>query len=314
MKVSVIVPLFNKAPFVVRALDSIRAQTFADYEVIVVDDGSTDDGGQLVASCCDVRVRLVTQSNAGPGAARNRGIAEATGEFLAFLDADDEWTPGFLEKNLGLLARHGPEVAAVSSGYFQYPSGASTQTMWRKRGLADGLFRLTSFASPRFFVHLLAYFCPWNTVVRSEIIRQWGGFYSRGRCLYGEDSYLWLKVLLNETVAVNMEPLVRFHTEASALSKNLRGPRPVEPILTDPDEIYAACPEDLTGVLRKVLAIRALKTSCMLGYWGRWREARALLRRFCPWSTWRLPRFAAAQLCATPLGACAGLLCRLYRA
>jgi glycosyltransferase involved in cell wall biosynthesis len=311
MKVSVIIPLFNKAPYIVRALDSVRAQTFADYEVVVVDDGSTDGGASLVEGYPDDRVRLIVQKNAGPGGARNRGIAEASGEYLAFLDADDEWLPGFLEKSLGRLTQYGPEVAAISSGYVQHPGGLSTEAMWRKRGLREGVYRLTASTNPRFVVHLLAYFCPWNTLTRSDTARRWGAYYSKGKCLYGEDSYLWLKILLNETVAVSMEPLVRFHSEASALSKNLPGPRPVEPILYDPDDLYAACPEDLRVLLGKVLGIRALKTACMLGYWGRWREGRELLRKFCPWSSWRLPRFAVAQICATPLGACAGLFCRL---
>ena len=98
MRVSVIIPLYNKEPYVRRALSSIRAQTFEDFEVIVVDDGSTDEGARAVESFDDARVRLVHQQNAGPGAARNRGIAEARGELLAFLDADDEWTPTYLEE------------------------------------------------------------------------------------------------------------------------------------------------------------------------------------------------------------------------
>jgi hypothetical protein len=311
MRVSVVIPLYNKAPYVLRSLDSVFAQTFTDYEVIVVDDGSTDGGGAVVAACKDRRVRLISQKNAGPGAARNRGVAEARGDFIAFLDADDEWRPCFLERSLTLLEQYGPETACISSGYVQHPAGRSMEPMWRKRQLQGGTYRLDAAMNPQFVVHLLAYLCPWNTVARADKVRGWGGFYSKTRCLYGEDSFLWLKVLLNERIAVNLEPLVCFHTEASALSKNLRGPRPVEPILFDPGELYAACPPQLQELLRKVLAIRALKTACMLGYWGRWREGRGLLNKFCPWSSWRLPRFAVAQLCATPLGACAGLIWRL---
>jgi glycosyltransferase involved in cell wall biosynthesis len=122
MKVSVIIPLFNKAPYIQRALDSVRAQTFVDFEVIVVDDGSTDDGGSLATAYSDSRIRTIAQKNAGPGAARNRGIAEARGEYLAFLDADDEWMPGFLATSLALLTKYGPEVTAISSGYLQHPS------------------------------------------------------------------------------------------------------------------------------------------------------------------------------------------------
>jgi glycosyltransferase involved in cell wall biosynthesis len=311
MKVSVIIPLYNKAPFIRRALDSVLAQTFSDFEIVVVDDGSTDGGGDIVRACPDPRVRLITQANAGPGPARNRGIAASAGEFLAFLDADDEWLPGFLGKSVALLEKYGPEVASVSSGYLSFPAGRSARQMWEDRGLEDGVYRLRATTAPQFAVYLLAYLCPWNTVARADRVRRWGGYFSRGKCLYGEDSYLWLKFLLNEPVAINLEPLVRYHTEASALARNLAGPRPVEPILTHPQDLYAVCPHGLKDLLTKVLALRALKTVCMLGYWGKWREARALLNRFGGRSAWRLPRFGVAQLWASPVGAAAGLLCRM---
>ena len=111
VNVSVIIPLYNKAPFLRRALDSVRAQTYGDFEAILVDDCSTDGGGDLAAVYPDRRFRTISQKNAGPGAARNRGIAEARGQLLAFLDADDEWMPGFLEKSLACLAGHGPDIA-----------------------------------------------------------------------------------------------------------------------------------------------------------------------------------------------------------
>src|SRR5437762_2348532 len=91
VKISIIIPLFDKSAYIERALASIAAQTFDDYEVIVVDDGSRDDGPAKVRDWNDARVRLIQQPNAGPGAARNRGIAEARADWLAFLDADDEW-------------------------------------------------------------------------------------------------------------------------------------------------------------------------------------------------------------------------------
>ena len=127
LRVSVILPLYNKASYVRRALDSISAQTFKDFEAIVVDDGSTDEGARVVAEHKDARIRLVRQSNKGPGAARNRGAIAARGEFLAFLDADDEWLPEYLEESVNLLENYGSEVAAITSGYFEYPSGASRE-------------------------------------------------------------------------------------------------------------------------------------------------------------------------------------------
>ena len=99
MTASVIIPLYNKAPYIQRAFDSVLAQTFRDFELVVVDDGCTDGGAKIVARCSDPRVRIVRQTNAGPGAARNRGLREAQGELVAFLYADDEWLPEFLARS-----------------------------------------------------------------------------------------------------------------------------------------------------------------------------------------------------------------------
>ena len=304
-RVSVVIPLYNKEPFVRRALDSVAAQSFTDFELIVVDDGSTDGGARVVADYPDSRFRLVAQANAGPGAARNRGIAEARGEFLAFLDADDEWLPEYLEESVRLLERYG-EAATITSGYVEYPAGVSRERMWRARGIREGVQRLRPDTPPQLVVNMLAYVSPWSTVARADAIRRWGGFYDRERCLYAEDAHLWLKILLNEAFAFDLRPLVRFHQEASGLSKNLKGARPVEPFLLHPEEIEEACPTHLRTLLSRVLAARALKTACVLGYWGHWREARALKRRFSVPGSWRLPKYLPAQVCSTPLGAALG--------
>ncbi len=309
MKVSVVVPLYNKRRFIERALQSILGQSVSDFELIVVDDGSTDGSHELVEAVNDPRVRLFRQPNAGPGAARNRGIQEARGEFLAFLDADDEWEPDYLQESLRVLETD-PNVATVSHGYCLFPEGKPTTELWRRRQLADGVHRLSPETPPIFVVHLLAYMTAQGTVARTEVVRQHGGFYEANRCLYGEDSYLWLKVLLHHPVAVRLRPMWRFHVEASALSSNLRKARPVEPILTDPDEIFQTAPVSLTPLLKNVLAIRAIKTACMLSYWGKWREARKLLSRFCERSAWRWPKYAVAQLASTPIGALAGAVVR----
>jgi glycosyltransferase involved in cell wall biosynthesis len=94
--ISVIIPLYNKEKYVKRAIDSVLTQSYMDFEVIVVNDGSTDNGPEIVRQIHDTRIRLIDQKNAGVSAARNRGIREAKSTLMAFLDADDEWMPEFL--------------------------------------------------------------------------------------------------------------------------------------------------------------------------------------------------------------------------
>jgi len=310
VRVSVVIPLYNKERWVQRTLDSIAEQSLSDFEVLVVDDGSSDRGPIVVANYGDSRFRLITQQNAGPGAARNRGIAEARGEFLAFLDADDEWLPNYLEESTRLLDDWGESVASVTSGYLEYPSAISREPMWRGRGVAEGPFRLRPETPPLAAVYRLAYMTPPSTVVRARIARKWGGFYSRDRCVFGEDSYLWLKILLNETVAFHLAPIVRLHLDASELSHNRKGARPLEPFLLNPSEIEATCPSHLQDLLSKILAIRALKTACMLGYWGEWQKARSMRKRFSVPGDWKLPYYLPGMICGTPVGASLGQLTR----
>jgi glycosyltransferase involved in cell wall biosynthesis len=305
LKVSIVLPLYNKAPYVRRALDSIAAQTFSDFEVIVVDDGSTDDGASVVKNYLRLGIQLISQPNAGPGPARNTGIRQARGDLIAFLDADDEWLPTYLEESVNSLERFGPDVAAISSGYIEFPSGLSTENMWRRRGLKDGMFRVGPKTEAALVVSMLAYMTPPTTVTRAESFRRWKGFYE-SKSLFGEDAFFWLKLLLNETVACNLTPLVRIHREASGLSQNLGEARPVEPFLIDPSEIQAACPSHLQELLARILAIRAAKTACMLGYWGHWQEAKSLRQRYTGVKNWRLPYFVPAVVCSTPVGAFLG--------
>src|SRR5215469_428905 len=109
--VSVIIPAYNAAPVVGRAVASALAHTHAPHEILVVDDGSRDDIGGALAGF-PAPVRLLRKSNGGPGAARNFGAAVATGEWLALLDADDWWHPTKLERQLALAAAD-PAVALV---------------------------------------------------------------------------------------------------------------------------------------------------------------------------------------------------------
>jgi len=306
LKVSIVIPLYNKAPYVRRSLDSIAGQTFSDFEVIVVDDGSTDGGPAIVEDYAGLSIQMISQPNAGPGPARNTGVTRARGELIAFLDADDEWLPTYLEESVNLLDGFGPDVATISSGYIEFPSGTSRESLWRGRGIQDGLFRLIPETDPALAVSALAYMTPPSTLTRTEVFRKWKGFYSDEKSLFGEDAFFWLKVLLNETVAFNLKPLVRLHREASGLSNNLKGARPVEPFLSDPTEIESACPTYLRKLLARLLAIRAAKTACVLGYWGHWREAKLLMQRFTSAKNWRLPYHAPALVCSTPLGAVLG--------
>lgn len=122
-EISVVIPLYNKEKYIQRTLDSVLAQTFRDLEVIVVNDGSTDAGPEIVRQYDDPRFKLINQENAGVSSARNRGIKEAKAELIAFLDADDEWLPEFLRTIYSLKIRY-PEAGIYVTSYLMIePNG-----------------------------------------------------------------------------------------------------------------------------------------------------------------------------------------------
>lgn len=115
--VSVVIPAYNRAHTITRAITSVLTQDYDRFEIIVVDDGSSDSTCAMVEAMDDPRLRVVTQSNSGVAAARNRGIAEARGEFIAFLDSDDEWLPGKLAAQVDCFQRGSPRLGLVYTGF-----------------------------------------------------------------------------------------------------------------------------------------------------------------------------------------------------
>lgn len=167
-------------------------------------------------------------------------------------------------------------------------------------GIEEGLVTLTAETSAQRVVALIAYTNPSTVLARTESIRRWGGFHEEAS-RYGEDATLYLRMFLNEPLYFCSRPLVKMDVEASELCRNYRGVRPIEPFLLDANLLLDACPPPLLPVLERFLKIRACKTASVLGYWGEWRQARQLVRRFVATRDWRTPLFPVAVLSSSPL-------------
>ena len=130
--VSVIIPTYNRAHLIKRAIQSVLNQTVSDFELIIVDDGSDDDTASVVGSCIDDRIIYVKQKqNRGQNAARNKGLERATGYYIAFLDSDDEWMPLMLEK----------QITNIKKGY-----GPSCSYSWAGRKVSDDIIPVYPFS------------------------------------------------------------------------------------------------------------------------------------------------------------------------
>ncbi|HEY3697195.1 glycosyltransferase family A protein [Phenylobacterium sp.] len=196
--VSVVIPLFNKAAHVLRALRSVSAQTVPPHEVIVVDDGSTDAGPTLVAGLADPRIRLLRRSPPGPGgyAARNLGVSAAAAPWVAFLDADDAWKPDHLARLLAMIEVAPAEVGCVFTGFENlFSEGPPRSNPYSRLSRDRGVHRLGFDA----FLDgwLAAKDCPiWTGCVgfRRDLLTAVGLFPEK-RCLRGGDKDLWIRAL-----------------------------------------------------------------------------------------------------------------------
>lgn len=144
--VSIVVPLYNKAAYVAETIRSVLAQTYADWEMLIVDNGSTDGGADLARAFDDPRLRVVVSPRRGPGAARNYGVGLAQGEWVQFLDADDQLAPDQLEQQLATAARH-PEAMIVAGGWREYRADRPHQVVvQRPAGYGKGIAALRDLA------------------------------------------------------------------------------------------------------------------------------------------------------------------------
>ena len=277
--VSVIIPLYNKGKYIGRAIESVLGQSYQDFEIIVVDDGSTDDGPAIVRGYADKRIKPIRQTNAGPGAARNRAIEESSAELVGFLDADDEWTSEFLAKGIEMLNAQA-DCAMVIASYYMGEQRVNMTGQMRERGLGKGSWQINERITAGELRRTVDAFNTSMVLARKEIVQRYGGFYWKDHCTYGEDTYLWLQIFLNHKIYGLSEPLVWFHTEASELWFGRKDILPLKAVLTDPEKLYENCPAKYVKILDGCLSRYALTAACLRAGHGKGKCARKLLRQF----------------------------------
>lgn len=199
--VSVIIPAFNRAATIERSVCSVLTQDYASLEVIVVDDASTDGTVAVLSSCTDPRLRVVRQPvNGGAAAARNRGIQEARGSFVAFLDSDDEWLPGKLSRQMELFARADGRLGLVCTG-LEWVSAGNEKTVIRPE--REGMIYEAMLQSN------VLVGASGTAVIRRAVLDMIGGFDTQLPAI--EDYDFFLRICRLFEVACIPEPLARYH-------------------------------------------------------------------------------------------------------
>jgi glycosyltransferase involved in cell wall biosynthesis len=207
MRFSVIIPLFNKAPYVAKAIGSVLSQTFADYELIIVDDGSQDDSFSIAAKTVEGHgnCQVIHQENAGVSMARNNGVACSRGDYLCFLDADDWWAPTFLER-MDWLIREYPDAGIYGTNYFYVKNGRQRVCVTTGE---TGYINYCKVYSEKLQMPLTSI----TVAIPRQCFVAMGGF--KPSLKVGEDFDLWIRIALQNRVAFLNEPLAYYNQDAN---------------------------------------------------------------------------------------------------
>lgn len=220
---SVIIPLYNKAAYIERALQSVLSQTFQEFELIVVDDGSTDDpfaqlsviSQQLSVDDPEIykKVRVIQQQNQGVSTARNNGVKVAKYEYIAFLDADDWWESTYLEEMKSLIEDF-PEAGIYGCGYYKVKNGRYIRANigvepWFERGLIN----YCRVYAKTMYMPLTSI----SSILKKNIFEMEGGFKSSLKL--GEDFDLWVRVAMKYPVAFLNKSLAYYNQDVELLHR-----------------------------------------------------------------------------------------------
>lgn len=299
--VTVITAAYNCEKYLEECVRSVQAQALPPQAHIIVDDGSTDNGSNIAKQYLTDRDQLISQPNAGPGAARNRGIAAARGEYLAFIDADDEWVPCFLQRAIDAFRRAQGNLDVVSQGVISLPTNV-VRTPHRE--LSNQTLRLTPGSPGDTLSHILSLLGVGRIVTRTSLVLRLGGFYAADRVTRGEDT--WLFHLLAISASVYADPRVGliYHADAGQLYGDgrigYRDPT-LPPVVRCQQDLLRRCPPELRRALRAQLIRISLTTATRLLSQQRWRLgvpllARALFASLGVPATWRVAVVSVASV------------------
>jgi hypothetical protein len=219
MLFSIIIPLYNKAPYVAKAIHSVLGQTFSDYEFIIVDDGSKDNSAEMAANSINnhEQCRLIRQDNQGVSMARNNGVANSQGEYLCFLDADDWWEPTFLEEMAKLIEEF-PNAGIYGVNY-TIINETKHKTRVAQIGVENGFEKgyinyCQAYAKTMYMPLWTGAIC-----IPRNIFDEMHGF-PKGIKL-GEDFILWIHIALKYKVAFLNKPLAYYNQDVDVAHRGV---------------------------------------------------------------------------------------------
>lgn len=208
-KISIVIPLYNKAQSITHTLDSVLAQTYTDYEVVVVNDGSTDGSGEVVEQYIkdnpQSTIHLISKANGGVSSARNVGIRAAKSDYVALLDGDDIWEPTFLEEQVRLIQDF-PNAGIYGVNYAFIKGNTCTKC---NQGLGDGY---RGYVENYWTTSHNDLYCSNSVVIPKHVFEQLG--YFDERIHYSEDLDMWYRIILHYPIVFYDKVLAYYNQNA----------------------------------------------------------------------------------------------------
>ena len=212
---SVIIPLYNKAPYIAKAIESVLGQTYRDFEVIVIDDGSTDQSLEVAKTFENKSITIISQPNSGVSTARNNGVKLAKYPYICFLDADDWWHPTFLEEMKQLITDF-PDAGIYGSGYYIVKNG---QERIAPIGVSQGFERGIIDYCEVYAKTLCMPLTSISVVIPKHIFDEEKGFKSQLK--FGEDFDLWIRIALKHKVILVNKPLAYYNQDVDVNNRGV---------------------------------------------------------------------------------------------
>lgn len=204
---SVIIPLYNKAPYIAKAIESVLGQTYRDFEVIVIDDGSTDQSLEVAKTFENKSITIISQPNSGVSTARNNGVKLAKHPYICFLDADDWWHPTFLEEMKRLITDF-PDAGIYGSGYYIVKNGQERiAPIGVPQGFERGIIDYCEVYAKTLCMPLTSI----SVVIPKHIFDEERGFKSQLK--FGEDFDLWIRIILKHKAILVNKPLAYYNQD-----------------------------------------------------------------------------------------------------
>lgn len=212
--ISVVIPLFNKQDSIESTITSVLGQSYRDFELIIVNDGSTDRSADIVRQYDDPRIKLLEKRNGGVSSARNEGIKSAESEYVVFLDGDDLWEPGFLEE-ISRMIEDFPNAGIWGTSYYFLENGVRRTA---DKPLPDGYYGIVDNACWD-KAHI---YCSSAVCCKKSALERIGMFDER--IAYGEDLDVWWRIMLNYPAAFSNKPLAVYRFDESNRAMTRRKP------------------------------------------------------------------------------------------